>query len=87
MADGFFNITLFDMNGEPVEFECMDMICYDDKDFVVLYPVVVKVPGEYMILEVKSDEDSGDVTYEGFEDEELLNAVFDLFKKRRPELL
>ena len=74
-------IELTDEDGETVQFEFCASIEYEGKEYVVLLPMD-EDDGEVVILEVKEDEeDSEEVTYIGVDDEDILEAVFELFKK------
>ena len=74
-------IVLTDEDGTDVEFEFCASIEYEGKEYVVLLPMD-EDDGEVVILEVKEDEeDSEEATYIGVDDEDILEAVFELFKK------
>ena len=74
-------ITLNDENGEEVQFEFLDLIEYDGEEYVVLLPV--DGDSEVVILKIDSaDLDSDEETYSGVEDDETLQAVFDIFKEK-----
>ena len=61
-------IILNDEDGNEVQFEFLDLIDYDEEEYVVLLPV---------------EEDSEDEeSYVGVEDEEILNKVFEIFKEK-----
>ena len=80
-------IVLTDEDGTDVEFEFCASIEYEGKEYVVLLPVD-EDDGEVVILEVNEseDEDSDEATYIGVDDEDILEAVFDLFKQQASDL-
>ena len=71
-------IRLTDENGNDVSYEFLDFIEYRDGAYVVLCE-----PGgnEVIILEEKGLKEEGKLEYVDVEDEEILNAVFDIFKE------
>ena len=73
-------ITLTDADGKETEFEFVDLIEYEGEEYVVLLPVE-EFDDDVVILRVEpvsEDEDS----YYGVEDEQVLNAVFAIFKEK-----
>lgn len=73
-------IVLNDQDGNPVEFEFLDLIEYEGGEYVVLMPME---GNELMILKVEAeDPDSEEETYVGIADEELLQTVFGIFKEK-----
>ena len=76
-------ITLTDQYGESVRFELLDIIEYEDQEFAVLYPADGGDDEPVHILRITSENlDLDEMEFEGLDDEELINAVFDLFCKR-----
>ena len=82
-------IILNDENGNEVQFEFLDLIEYDSEEYVVLLPVVEdgeEEDGEVVILKVDdTDEDSDEESYVSVDDEEVLTAVFEIFKEKFKE--
>lgn len=73
-------ITLTDENGQEVEFEYLDVIEYEGDEYIVLIENNEDAD-EVVILRIQSlDEETEE--YVSVEDEELLQAVFEIFKKR-----
>jgi len=71
-----------DMGGEA-EFEVLDLIEYEGKQYVVLLPTDENDTG-IVILEMNViDEENAD--YLDVEDEAILNAVFDIFKEEHKD--
>ena len=77
-------VILNDEEGNEVQFEFLDLIEYNEEEYVILLPVedeISEEPGEVVILKVEctsEDEES----YVSAEDEEVLNNVFEIFKEK-----
>lgn len=82
-------ITLTDDDGKEVEFYLLDIVEYKDEDYMVMIPMDDEdmeeddEEDEVVILKVVRDGD--EETYEGVEDEEILDAVFELFQQQNAE--
>ena len=78
-------IILNDEDGNEVQFEFLDLIDYDEEEYVVLLPVEEDSEdeiGEVLILKVEQTESEDEESYVGVEDEEILNKVFEIFKEK-----
>lgn len=78
-------IILNDEDGNEVQFEFLDLIDYDEEEYVVLLPVEEDSEdeiGEVVILKVEQTESEDQESYVGVEDEEVLNKVFEIFKEK-----
>lgn len=76
-------IVLKDENGQEIEFEYLDTVERNGKEYIVLLPleeVEEEEEGEVVILQVK--EVDGEEEFLPVEDEGDLNAVFEIFKER-----
>ncbi len=73
-------VTLTDEDGNDVQFEFVDLIEYNEREFVVLLPCDDDA-GEVVILELESTDDENE-NYISVDDEETLNAVFEIFKEK-----
>ena len=86
MEDDMDNILLLnDEDGNEVQFEFLDLIDYDEEEYVVLLPVEEDSEdeiGEVVILKVEQTESEDQESYVGVEDEEILNKVFEIFKEK-----
>lgn len=86
MEDEMDNIiVLTDENGDEVQFEFLDVIEYEDEEYVVLLPVEqmnAEEIGEVMILKVEPTESEEEESYVGVDDEETLDKVFQIFKEK-----
>ena len=76
-------ITLNSEFGE-VRFEFLDLVEYNGDEFVVLLPAdEPDESGEVVILKQDTtDEDAEEESYIGVEDEDTLQAVFNIFKDK-----
>ena len=79
-------VTLNDEDGNEVKFEFLDLINYEDEDYVVLLPMIDnedEEDGEVVILKVEdNDEDSEQESYVSVDDEETLMKIFEIFKEK-----
>ena len=78
-------LMLTDENGEDVEFEYLDCIEYEGKEYLVLMPNE-EGAAEIVILEVEPIDDENE-NYLSVSDEKILNAVYDIFKERYKDVL
>ncbi len=73
-------ITLTDDEGNEVEFEFLDVIEYDNDEYIVLIENDEDAD-EVVILKINAlDEETEE--YVSIDDEEILQTVFDMFKKK-----
>ena len=72
-------ITLTDDDGNEVDFLLLDVVEYDEKDYLVLLPLEDEEDEEDNVLILQAVRNGEEETYVGIEDENVLNAVFDLF--------
>lgn len=78
-------IVLLDEQGNEIEFELLDVVPYENKDYAVLFPVDDAVE-EAVILELlPSPDDTAEEELKGVEDPRILDAVFQLFLSRQEE--
>ena len=78
-------LTLTDENGVDNDFEYLDCIEYKGKEYLVLMPVDT-VETEIVILEVEPVDEENE-NYISVQDEEILNAVYDIFKEKYADVL
>ena len=74
-------ITLEDDLGEEKDFEFLDVVEYEGEEYIILLPVEDEEQNEVMILRIESVDDETE-NYIGIDDEDILQKVFDIFKKR-----
>lgn len=73
-------ITLTDENGEDVSFELIGEVEYKERTFAVLIPFDEEDDG-VVILEIIPTDDPEFDEFIGIDNDELLNDVFEKFKK------
>lgn len=78
-------LTLTDENGNDAEFEYMDCIEYEGKEYLVLIPVEDE-SGEIVILEIEPVDEETE-NYLSVDDEAVLNAVFGIFREKYKDIL
>ena len=74
-------IVLEDDLGNEVEFEYLDVIEYEGVEYLYLIPANEEDGDEVVILKITSIDDETE-TFEGIEDEELLETLFTEFKNK-----
>lgn len=77
-------IILNDENGNEVKFEFLDLMEYEGEEYIILLPTKEGEDNdEVVILKVEDVEDDPDMeTYVSIDDEDTLNAVFEMFKEK-----
>ena len=78
-------LTLTDENGADIDFEYLDCIEYQDKEYLVLMPVEEE-SNEIVILEVEPVDEENE-NYLAVSDEAVLDAVYAIFKERYADIL
>ena len=78
-------LTLTDENGVDVEFEYLDSIDYEGKEYIVLLPADEN-DNEVLILEVEPVDEETE-NYVSVKDESVLEAVYAIFKDRFKDIL
>ena len=78
-------LTLTDENGNDVDFEYMDCIEYEGKEYLVLMPAEDE-SDEIVILEIEPVDEENE-NYLSVDDEAVLNAVFGIFKEKYQDVL
>ena len=78
-------LTLTDENGEDMDFEYLDCIEYEGKEYLVLLPAE-EDSNEIVILEVEPVDEENE-NYLAVEDEAVLDAVYTIFKDRFKDVL
>ena len=77
-------IVLNDDEGNEVRFEFLDLIKYEEEDYVVLLPVPEEgeEDNEVVILKLEATESEEEESYVSIDDEETITAVFEIFKEK-----
>lgn len=78
-------LTLTDENGVDVDFEYLDCLEYQGTEYLVLMPVEEEST-QVVILEVEPVDEENE-NYLAVEDEEILDAVYGLFKEKYKDVL
>ena len=78
-------LSLTDENGEEVEFEYLDCIEFQGKEYLVLIPCENDA-SEIVILEVEPVDEETE-NYLAVTDEDVLDAVYGIFKDRYKDIL
>ena len=78
-------ITFVDENGEDVEFEYMDCIEYEGKEYLALLPTE-EDSNEIVILEIQPVDEENE-NYVSVDDEATLEAVYGIFKEHYKDIL
>ena len=78
-------ITMTDVNGAEVNFEYLDCVEYEGKEYLVLIPAE-EDSNEIVILEVEPVDEELE-NYLAVENEDTLNAVYEIFKDRFKDVL
>lgn len=78
-------LTLTDENGQDTNFEYLDCMTYQNKEYLILMPTEDE-SGEIVILEVEPIDEENE-NYLAVEDEAILDAVYGLFKEKYKDVL
>ena len=78
-------LTLTDENGQDVDFEYLDCIEYQGKEYLVLMPAE-ELATEIVILEVEPVDEENE-NYLAVTDEAVLEAVYAIFKEKFQDVL
>lgn len=80
-------ISLTDEQGNEVEFELLDVVPYNNQEYIAIVPVEDDEESQMVQLyRIVPDEDGESETYVGLDSEEELDAVYDEFQKRNADL-
>lgn len=78
-------IVLNDEEGKEVKFEFLDLVEYEDEEYVVLLPIEEETDeeeGEVVILKVEDTDSEEEESYVSVDDQDTLNKVFEIFKDK-----
>ena len=78
-------LTLTDENGQETNFEYLDVIEYQGKEYLILMPADDE-SGDIVILEIEPVDEENE-NYLSVSDENLLNAVYDIFMEKYKDVL
>lgn len=84
MTNDFDNIIILnDENEDEAEFEFLDLIVYEEEEYVVLLPVEESdEAGEVVILKFEETDNDAEESYVSVDDDNTLMAVFNIFKDK-----
>ena len=78
-------LTLTDEHGDEIQFEYLDCIEYEGKEYLILMPVDEE-SNEIVVLEIQPVDEENE-NYVSVEDEAILDAVYGIFKERYKDVL
>ena len=78
-------LTLTDENGQDIDFEYLDCLEYQGKEYLILMPAEEE-SAEIVILEIQPVDEENE-NYLAVEDEEVLDAVYEIFKEKFKDVL
>lgn len=78
-------LTLTDENGVDMDFEYLDCLEYQGKEYLILIPADAEET-QVVILEVEPVDEENE-NYLAVEDEEVLDAVYAIFKEKYKDVL
>ena len=76
-------LTLTDENGQDLDFEYLDCIAYQDKEYLVLMP---EGEDEIVIMEIEPVDEENE-NYLAVEEEAVMDAVDGIFKEKFKDIL
>ncbi|MCD7949917.1 MAG: DUF1292 domain-containing protein [Erysipelotrichaceae bacterium] len=84
--DEFNNmITLTDANGNDKQFEFLDLIAYDNEEYVVLLEDDPDA-NEVVILKLEDGDTPDTESYISVDDDQILQSVFEIFKENNADI-
>ena len=78
-------LTLTDEHGDEIQFEYLDCIEYEGKEYLILMPLDEE-SNEIVILEIQPVDEETE-NYVAVEDEAILDTVYGIFKERYKDVL
>lgn len=78
-------LTLTDENGNDIDFDYLDCLEYQGKEYLILSPAD-SAETEIVILEVEPVDEENE-NYLAVEDEATLDAVYEMFKEKYKDVL
>ena len=76
-------VVLNDEEGKEVKFEFLDLIEYENEEYVILLPIEDNEDSEeVVILKVEDTDSDEEESYVSVDDEGVLNTVFEIFKEK-----
>ena len=78
-------LTLTDENGQDIDFEYLDCLEYEGKEYLILLPVD-EAETQIVILEIEPVDEENE-NYLAVTDEAVLEAVYGIFKEKYKDVL
>ena len=75
-------IVLNDEEGKEVKFEFLDLIEYENEEYIILLPIEEEETEEVVILKVDDVDSEEEESYVSVDDKDVLNKVFEIFKEK-----
>ena len=85
LEDEVSTLTLTDENGVDTEFEYLDCIEYENKEYLVLLPLDDE-ESSVVILEIEPVDEENE-NYLSVDDAQVLSTVYQMFKERYKDVL
>lgn len=81
-------ITLWGESGQELTFVLLDLIEYEGEEYMVLLPQDDQGDdtGEVVVLRLDEEIGENEKVYSGVDDQDTLNALFDIFVEKHPDL-
>ena len=82
------NISKFtDEDGKDTMFEFLDLIKYEENEYIVLSPIYeedeeIEDEGHVVILRLDEETEDGGETYSSVDDDSIIEAVYNIFKDK-----
>lgn len=73
-------VVLRDEDGNEIEFEILDLVDYEGEEYVIL--LSTEGDGDEVVILRSEEDDDGEEDYVAVEDDNVLEAVFNIFKNR-----
>ncbi len=78
-------IILTDENGKETEFEYLDLIEYEGKEYIVLLPMEGAADEDQVYVLEYEEVDEENCNFKSVATEKILNSVFEIFKERHQD--
>ena len=81
------SIMLTDEDGKDTMFEFLDLIKYEENEYIVLSPIYeedeeIEDEGHVVILRLDEETEDGGETYSSVDDDSIIEAVYNIFKDK-----
>ena len=76
------SIMLTDEDGKDTMFEFLDLIKYEENEYIVLSPIYEEDEGHVVILRLDEETEDGGETYSSVDDDSIIEAVYNIFKDK-----